>query len=425
MGTNLIPSVDSDTKQLRDDVRARIAANLADPDAPEGAAIASATAAVDVATAFGSGVAWLGDSITRGLGATNKGDSWPPILTGTTVVVAGDSIPTYAMLYSGGRLAKTVNAGISGNTTAQMLARVQTDVIAYKPSVCVVLGGTNDSATPVPVNAFASNIEGIVLALRRANIAPVLCTIPTINSGPQRKVIVGYNNWIRRFASRQGIPLLDFYVLSVDPATGNLLQSAMGNTDGTHPGNIGNALLGKYAADILGPLVGASGIPVASDNTDALNLVPDGLNYGTVANGLAAPWGVYGSLPSGATPSIVTDPLVPGKMQQLALAGTTAGATLYKRITPTAGHRIVISGTVTKTAGAAGLQAYVNTSNQTDSYNQLLDVTEVVTRGKFSTELMVPANTNSIDLKMFVQPGTTTFAVGQLTTYDLTAQSLV
>ncbi|PYY49022.1 hypothetical protein DEJ03_00320 [Curtobacterium sp. MCLR17_043] len=377
------------------------------------------------ASAFGSGIAWLGDSITRGLGATNKGDSWPGVIAGTNVAVAGDSIPTYAMLYSGGKLAKTVNAGVSGDTTAKMLARVKKDVIDYNPAVCVVLGGTNDSATPVPVDDFAANITKIVTYLRTAGIVPVLCTIPTINSTAQRPVIVNYNTWLRRYCAVQGIRMLDFYALTVDPATGNLLQSTMGNTDGTHPGNIGNALLGKYTADTLAPLVGAATTPLASDNTDTLNLVPDGLNYGSVTNGLAAPWGVFGSLPTGATPSVVTDPLVPGKMQQLSLSATTSGATLYKRITPAPGRRIVISGTVTKTAGAAGLQAYFNTSNETDTYNQLLDVTEAVTRGKFSTELVVPENTNSIDLKMFVQPGTTTFAVGQLTAYDLTAQAVL
>lgn len=329
------------------------------------------------------------------------------------------------MLYSGGKLAKTANAGISGNTTAQMFARIQTDVVAYNPSMCVVLGGTNDSASPVSLKDFAANMTGIVRALWKAGIAPVLCTIPTINSAPQRRTIGNYNAWLRRFAAQNGIPLLDYYALSVDPATGNLLQSAMGNQDGTHPGNVGNALLGKYVADTLGPLIGAPATRVSSDGTDSLNLVPDGLNFGTVSSGLAAPWGVYGTLPSGATPSVVTDPMVPGKMQQLALAGTTAGATLYKRITPTPGHRIVISGTVTKTTGAAGFQAYINTSNQTDTYNQLLDVTEAVTRGRFSMELTVPANTNSIDIKLAVQPGTATIAVGQLTAYDLTAQSLV
>lgn len=53
MGTNLIPSVDSDTKQLDDDVRARIAANLADPTTPEGDALADVVApfaAIDPAT---------------------------------------------------------------------------------------------------------------------------------------------------------------------------------------------------------------------------------------------------------------------------------------------------------------------------------------------------------------------------------------
>ncbi|WP_412168799.1 hypothetical protein ACLUS2_009495 [Curtobacterium flaccumfaciens pv. flaccumfaciens] len=39
MGKPLVPSVDSDTKQLHDDVRARITANFADPEQPEGAAL--------------------------------------------------------------------------------------------------------------------------------------------------------------------------------------------------------------------------------------------------------------------------------------------------------------------------------------------------------------------------------------------------
>ncbi|WP_284761606.1 SGNH/GDSL hydrolase family protein [Curtobacterium sp. MEB011] len=50
MGTNLLPSVDSDTKQLDDDIRARLAANLADPTTPEGAALRGAYAPVDPQT---------------------------------------------------------------------------------------------------------------------------------------------------------------------------------------------------------------------------------------------------------------------------------------------------------------------------------------------------------------------------------------
>ncbi|WP_416264225.1 hypothetical protein ACNANV_16260 [Curtobacterium flaccumfaciens pv. flaccumfaciens] len=51
MGTNLLPSIDSDTKQFPDAVRARVAANLSDPTTPEGAAVSAG-----VSTAIGGGV---------------------------------------------------------------------------------------------------------------------------------------------------------------------------------------------------------------------------------------------------------------------------------------------------------------------------------------------------------------------------------
>lgn len=411
MGTPLLVSVDSDTKLLPDQVRTALVSDLVGTFGPFRN------------PRVGSGIAWLGDSITRGLGSTNNGDSVPPILSGTDITVAGNSIATYAMLYSGGRLLKTVNAGISGNTTAQMLARVQTDVVAYKPAVCVVLGGTNDSAAPVSLANFASNITGIVVALRKAAILPVLCTIPTINSAPQRAIIIGYNNWLRRYASQQGITLLDYYPQTVDPATGNLLQTAMGNADGTHPGDIGYASLGKYAADTLAPMVGASAIPIASDNTDAANLLQDGLFLGNVSNGIASGWSVYGTMPSGATTSVVTDPLVPGKMQQIDAASTSGGAVVYQRITPVAGRRLAFSGVITKTAGQCSIQAYVNSTDGKDTYNLILDVTQPVTRGRFYTEWVVPANVASIDVKFYTQPGTMTLSVGQMTVYDITAQA--
>lgn len=70
MGTNLIPSVDSDTKQLHDDVRARIAANLADPATAEGAAILAAQAATP--SVRSSVTAARSGSLLRGSAACNE-----------------------------------------------------------------------------------------------------------------------------------------------------------------------------------------------------------------------------------------------------------------------------------------------------------------------------------------------------------------
>ncbi|MDQ6613062.1 MAG: GDSL-type esterase/lipase family protein, partial [Gemmatimonadota bacterium] len=64
------------------------------------------------------------------------------------VVFMGNSIteawaPLFSQLFPG---KPYVGRGISGQTTPQMLVRFRQDVIALKPAVVVILGGTNDIA---------------------------------------------------------------------------------------------------------------------------------------------------------------------------------------------------------------------------------------------------------------------------------------
>ena len=65
----------------------------------------------------------------------------------------------------------------------------------------------------------------------------------------------------------------------------------------------------------------------------------------------------------------------------------------------------------------------MNSTDGKDTYNLILDVTQPVTRGRFYTEWVVPANVASIDVKFYTQPGTMTLSVGQMTVYDITAQA--
>lgn len=391
---------------------------------------ASATAAA-LNAAYGrrgasSGIAWLGDSITRGLGSSNQGDNTPPIGGLTGPPFYGNSIPTYAMLLSNGALQRVVNAGVSGDTSAGMLSRVHNDVIAYKPSTCVVMAGTNDAANSTPLATYAANIRGIVAALRSAGITPILATIPTINSSVIRAYTNLYNSWLRIHARQQGILLWDAYALTVDPATGNL-ASTMGNTDGTHPGDTGNALLGQAFANQFAPLVGSAPSPLVGDNTDALNKVANGMFLGTPAAGIAPSWNVYGSVATGCTPSVVTDSLVPGNMQQLANVSATGQTVLYQHLaSPTVGNRLAFSGILTKTVNEVAFQAYGNSAGGTaDAYIQLLDITQPVTRGRWWAEWVIPANITSIDLKFTVSATCASASMGQMTVYDLTAQTVL
>jgi lysophospholipase L1-like esterase len=70
------------------------------------------------------------------------------------------------------------NAGVPGNTTSQMLARMQRDVLDYDPDILFVLGGTNDVGTGVPDSVIVANITRIVETAQAHGISVVLLTIP-------------------------------------------------------------------------------------------------------------------------------------------------------------------------------------------------------------------------------------------------------
>ena len=81
-----------------------------------------------------------------------------------------------------------VNSGISGNTSAQMLARFNTDVIAHAPDYCIIECGGND-----PMNwdtGTMGRIESMVTLCRANHITPlIMCCNPQFMSAQWA------NNW--------------------------------------------------------------------------------------------------------------------------------------------------------------------------------------------------------------------------------------
>lgn len=109
-------------------------------------------------------IAFLGDSVTKG---TDYGG-----------VTAADCYGYKAAAAAGYAPADIINAGVSANTAAMMLARLQTDVIAHAPDVCVVMALINDGYNNVPLVTYQDNLRAIVDGLRAAGIKPVLASPP-------------------------------------------------------------------------------------------------------------------------------------------------------------------------------------------------------------------------------------------------------
>ncbi|MGA3031155.1 MAG: GDSL-type esterase/lipase family protein [Candidatus Limnocylindrales bacterium] len=70
------------------------------------------------------------------------------------------------------------NAGVPGDLTGDMLARLNSDVFAYKPEVLFIMGGTNDLGHNVSQATTIANLKAIIVAANARGIRIDLMTIP-------------------------------------------------------------------------------------------------------------------------------------------------------------------------------------------------------------------------------------------------------
>jgi acyl-CoA thioesterase I len=163
------------------------------------------------------------------------------------VVFMGNSITeSWAPLFAGQFPGKPyVGRGISGQTTPQMLVRFRQDVVALKPAVVVILGGTNDIAgnTGVATVAMiADNLRSMTEIAQANRIRVVLASVLPVFDYPWKRglapadTIVRLNRWIRAYADSVGATYLDFHTAMSDERQG--LKPEL-TRDGVHPNAAG------------------------------------------------------------------------------------------------------------------------------------------------------------------------------------------
>ncbi|MGI4812004.1 MAG: GDSL-type esterase/lipase family protein [Janthinobacterium lividum] len=114
---------------------------------------------------YGAGTAVIGDSIAAG---AQDGEA-------NIYGVHGNNWFHYLCLASAGKIQHVWNAGIGGQTTAQIVPRIVTDILPKKPTRCVLQMGTNDTD---PLNQTLPNFTTAIQTLLAAGIQPILVTIP-------------------------------------------------------------------------------------------------------------------------------------------------------------------------------------------------------------------------------------------------------
>ena len=138
-----------------------------------------------------------------------------------------------------------VGRGISGQTTPQMLVRFHQDVVALRPTVVVILAGTNDIAGntgTATLEMIEDNLMAMTEIAAQHHIRVILSSVLPVFDYPWKPglepapTIIALNAWMKRYASDAGAIYLDYHSAMADARGG--LPTAL-STDGVHPNDEG------------------------------------------------------------------------------------------------------------------------------------------------------------------------------------------
>lgn len=157
-------------------------------------------------------IAILGDSLAAGYG-----------------VKPAEAIPArlQAALKAEGRSVEIFNHGVSGDTTAGGLDRIDW-MLGDKPDIVIVELGGNDALRAIDPATTERNLEAIITKLKDAKVTVWLTgMLAPRNLGPQ--YASSFDGIYRKLADKHGVPLYPFFLEGVaqDPA--------LNQPDGIHP----------------------------------------------------------------------------------------------------------------------------------------------------------------------------------------------
>ena len=170
----------------------------------------------------------LGDSLSAGYGLKPE-DSFPSRLE-EALDVAGYRV-------------HVINAGVSGDTTAGGLSRLEWALVDKPHIVLVELGG-NDALRGLPPAETYANLESIIVKLKKNGVRVVLAGMQAPrNLG--KDYTLEFDAIYSRLAGQYDIPLYPFFL------DGVALDPALNQPDGIHPNPAGVKVIVKKILPLL------------------------------------------------------------------------------------------------------------------------------------------------------------------------------
>ncbi len=202
--------------------------------APVSAAV-SATPAEPAPLPVEGTLVFFGDSLTAGLGLS-KEQAFPALID--------------ARLRAEGRPWKVVNAGVSGDTTAGGVARLDW-IYKQKVDVMLLCLGANDGLRGIPVAETERNLRAILDRAKRQGTRVVLAGIQLPeNYGPEYRA--DFARIFPRLAKAYRVPLLPFLLEGV------AMDPQLNQPDGIHPTAEGARIVADHVWSALDPVLRAT-----------------------------------------------------------------------------------------------------------------------------------------------------------------------
>jgi len=142
-----------------------------------------------------------------------------------------------------------INRGINGDMTAGMLNRFDRDVLRYKPSHVIIMGGTNDARFEVTVDQVMDNIHHMVELAVEKSIIPVLGLPIPCKDLAQEKLLGQYRAEMRQYAGNNNIEIIDFYKAMINEGGVKIKAGLL--SDDVHPSLAGYEVMADIAAKFL------------------------------------------------------------------------------------------------------------------------------------------------------------------------------
>jgi acyl-CoA thioesterase I len=175
----------------------------------------------------------FGDSITAGYGLDSVSKSYPAVLE--------------KLLKARGYEYRVVNRGISGDTTKDAVARVNS-VVAIHPEVVLVEFGGNDGLRGLSMDLTRRNLDSVLTTLQAAHIKILLVGI-TLPPNYGKEYIDSFNTVYREAAQKHHLPLMPMLYEGIYTIPDTI------QPDGIHPTAKGAQMIAEHLVPLVTPLL--------------------------------------------------------------------------------------------------------------------------------------------------------------------------